>query len=58
MIFTSAEFIRMTFNKFCTVITIKLPPITIKGKKHFLRFQHPGGRCLQLWTIPWILKMH
>lgn len=28
----------MAFNKFCAVIAIKLPPITIKGKKHFLGF--------------------
>lgn len=32
MIFTSAEFIRMSFNKFCAVIAMKLPPIAIKGK--------------------------
>lgn len=30
-IFTSAEFIRMLFNKFCTVIAIKLLPIAMGG---------------------------
>ena len=31
MIFTSAEFMRMSFNKFCAVIAIKLPPIATEG---------------------------
>lgn len=58
MKFTSAEFIRMSFNKFSVIIAIQLPPIAIKGKYHSIRFQYPGGRCLQLLTIPWILKIN